>query len=92
MVLRLSLEHLLGNSYINYSWIWRYCSSDSSGQFFASIIMILGYSIIAVPTGLISVELSKISLNTQSCRSCSLDEHEDDAIFCKLCGEELNLF
>ena len=60
------------------------------GQFFASIIMILGYSIIAVPTGLISVELSKISLNTQSCRSCSLDEHEDDAIFCKLCGEELN--
>ena len=60
------------------------------GQFFASIIMILGYSIIAVPTGLISVELSKISLNTQSCRSCSLDEHEDDAVFCKLCGEELN--
>ena len=60
------------------------------GQFFASIIMILGYSIIAVPTGLISVELSKISLNTQSCRSCSLDEHEDDAVFCKICGEELN--
>ena len=60
------------------------------GQFFASIIMILGYSIIAVPTGLISVELSKISLNTQACRSCSLDEHEDDAVFCKICGEELN--
>ena len=60
------------------------------GQFFASIIMILGYSIIAVPTGLISVELSKISFNTKSCRSCSLDEHEDDAVFCKLCGEELN--
>ena len=59
------------------------------GQFFASIIMILGYSIIAVPTGLISVELSKISFNTKSCRSCSLDEHEDDAVFCKLCGEEL---
>ena len=35
----------------------------SLGQFFASIIMILGYSIIAVPTGLISVELSKTSLN-----------------------------
>ena len=60
------------------------------GQFFASMIMILGYSIIAVPTGLISVELSKISLNTQACRSCSLDEHEDDAVFCKICGEELN--
>lgn len=60
------------------------------GQFFASIIMILGYSIIAVPTGLISVELSRTSLNTQSCRSCSLDDHEDDAKYCKICGDELN--
>ena len=60
------------------------------GQFFASIIMIFGYSIIAVPTGMISVELSKTSLNTQNCSSCSLDNHEDDAIFCKKCGEELN--
>ena len=60
------------------------------GQFFASIIMILGYSIIAVPTGMISVELSKTSLNTQYCSACSLDSHEDDAIFCKKCGEELN--
>ena len=53
------------------------------GQFFASIIMILGYSIIAVPTGMISVELSKTSLNTQYCSACSFDNHEDDAIFCK---------
>jgi voltage-gated potassium channel len=60
------------------------------GQFFASIIMILGYSIIAVPTGMISVELSKTSLNTQYCSACSFDNHEDDAIFCKKCGEELN--
>ena len=60
------------------------------GQFFASIIMILGYAIIAVPTGLISVELSKMSLNTQSCPSCSSDSHDDNALFCKICGEELN--
>ena len=55
------------------------------GQFFASIIMILGYSIIAVPTGMISVELSKTSLNTQYCSACSFDNHEDDAFFCKKC-------
>ena len=60
------------------------------GQFFASIIMILGYAIIAVPTGLISVELSKVSLNTQACSSCSYDNHDDDALFCKKCGAELN--
>ena len=60
------------------------------GQFFASIIMILGYAIIAVPTGMISVELSKSSSNTQSCQSCADDTHEDKALFCKSCGEELN--
>ena len=60
------------------------------GQFFASIIMILGYAIIAVPTGLISVELSKMSLNTQSCPACAQDGHDDNALFCKTCGEELN--
>tara|TARA_B100001287_G_scaffold205581_1_gene174676 strand:- start:1408 stop:2211 length:804 start_codon:yes stop_codon:yes gene_type:complete len=60
------------------------------GQFFASIIMILGYAIIAVPTGLISVELSKLSLNTQSCPACAQDGHDDNALFCKSCGEELN--
>lgn len=60
------------------------------GQFFASIIMILGYAIIAVPTGMISVELSKLSLNTQSCPACAQDGHDDNALFCKTCGEELN--
>tara|TARA_B100000963_G_scaffold285085_1_gene253973 strand:- start:509 stop:1321 length:813 start_codon:yes stop_codon:yes gene_type:complete len=64
--------------------------SSPVGQFFASIIMILGYAIIAVPTGLISVELSKLNLNTQSCPACSLDGHDDNAIYCKSCGEELN--
>ena len=60
------------------------------GQFFASIIMILGYAIIAVPTGMISVELAKSASNTQSCQSCADDTHEDNALFCKSCGEELN--
>ena len=62
------------------------------GQFFASIIMILGYAIIAVPTGLISVELSRAeNSNTQSCPSCSKEGHDDNAKFCKYCGADLGL-
>ena len=61
------------------------------GQFFASIIMILGYAIIAVPIGMISVKLARFStINTQSCPSCSKEGHENNATFCKFCGEELN--
>lgn len=61
------------------------------GQFFASIIMILGYAIIAVPTGMISVELALAEkMNTQSCPACSQEGHENNAKFCKHCGEELN--
>ncbi len=61
------------------------------GQFFASIIMIMGYAIIAVPTGMISVELAKSeNINTQSCPSCSREGHDDNAIHCKHCGAKLN--
>jgi len=61
------------------------------GQFFASIIMILGYAIIAVPTGMISVELAlSEKMNTQSCPSCSAEGHENNSKHCKDCGAELN--
>ena len=61
------------------------------GQFFASIIMILGYAIIAVPTGIVSVELAlSEKMNTQSCPSCSAEGHENNAKHCKHCGAELN--
>ena len=61
------------------------------GQFFASIIMILGYAIIAVPTGMISVELARAEkMNTQSCPSCAKEGHDNNATFCKYCGAELN--
>lgn len=62
------------------------------GQLLAAFIMILGYSIIAVPTGIVTVELSQASLKknaTQSCRSCSAEGHDSDAEFCKYCGAEL---
>ncbi len=63
------------------------------GQFIASIIMILGYAIIAIPTGIVSVEYNKhknIDTNTQSCPHCVATDHHDDAEFCYNCGEKLN--
>lgn len=66
------------------------------GQFIASIIMVLGYSIIAIPTGIVSSEMTKanrdqIQTNTQSCVNCLEEKHRDDAKFCHSCGEELNV-
>ena len=62
------------------------------GQAVASLVMILGYAIIAVPTGIITSEIVRndvTSSNTQSCPSCSREGHDDDAEFCKYCGEKL---
>jgi len=63
----------------------------SIGQILAAFIMILGYSIIAVPTGIVTVELSQVSSKklTRSCRACSAEGHDNDARFCKFCGAEL---
>jgi len=63
------------------------------GQFIASIVMILGYAIIAIPTGVVASEMTKsehIHTNTQSCPSCSAEGHYDDAEFCFECGEKLH--
>lgn len=67
------------------------------GQFLASMIMIMGYAIIAVPTGIVSAEAIEAAkkqtdnhTNTQVCRYCADDDHDDDAHYCKTCGEELN--
>ncbi|WP_103864630.1 ion transporter [Aquimarina sp. I32.4] len=64
------------------------------GQFIAAIIMVMGYGIIAVPTGIVSAEytqhqINKVHLNTQSCSNCNEDEHSDSAKFCHKCGEHL---
>jgi len=66
--------------------------STFMGQTLASIIMVTGYSIIAVPTGMVTAELIKLGskkLNTQVCSYCNKGNHEDDAKFCKYCGTEL---
>ncbi|MBU0488552.1 MAG: ion transporter [Bacteroidetes bacterium] len=62
------------------------------GQFLASILMITGYAIIAVPTGLITAEIAlrkAVSSNTNVCENCHCSEHDDGAKFCKLCGSAL---
>jgi voltage-gated potassium channel len=60
------------------------------GQFIASLIMILGYAIIAVPTGIVSAELVKANqINKRHCKSCNEVNHEQDAVYCKKCGKKL---
>ena len=62
------------------------------GQFLSSIVMILGYAIIAVPTGIVTASLlrKRENNNTQVCSKCMFDKHDDDAQFCKKCGTGLN--
>jgi voltage-gated potassium channel len=62
------------------------------GQFFASVIMIMGYSIIAVPTGIVTVEMSDVFGRRRSgiiCSGCTSENHEKDAIYCKYCGTRI---
>ena len=75
------------------------------GQFIATVIMIMGYGIIAVPTGIVSAEYSQDGkdddeknvespnyrhVNTQVCQNCLAKKHQDDASFCHKCGYSLN--
>ena len=62
------------------------------GQFLSAAVMLLGYAIIAVPTGIVTGELitASRSTNTEACRYCGAEGHDDDAVFCKYCGEKLN--
>ena len=62
------------------------------GQIFASIVMIMGYAIIAVPTGIVSVEMADATrkTSTQICDNCLKEGHDADAIYCKFCGTSLN--
>lgn len=65
------------------------------GQFLSAILMITGYAIIAVPTGIISVEIAqahnkmKKGISTQACQTCGKEGHEPDAVYCKFCGARI---
>ncbi|MDP5043583.1 MAG: ion transporter, partial [Leeuwenhoekiella sp.] len=70
------------------------------GQFIAMVIMVLGYGIIAVPTGIVSAEMAKkdtvepdqkgLRLNTQVCHNCGARKHQDEAQYCHKCGSSLH--
>jgi voltage-gated potassium channel len=62
------------------------------GQFLASVLMILGYGVLAVPTGIVSVELANAArhtLNPETCPACGVEGHDADATYCKHCGTKL---
>ena len=60
------------------------------GKTLASLVMVIGYGIIAVPTGIVTVEISqavkKASSSTQACPACGAEGHDTDAAYCKYCG------
>ena len=60
------------------------------GQILSSFLMIIGYGVIAVPTGIISAEMVK-SENAKKCASCYYPNIDDEAIYCGKCGNELDL-
>lgn len=61
------------------------------GQALASLVMIIGYGIIAVPTGIVTAEMTRASrqVSGQACRRCAAEGHDPDAAFCRICGEKL---
>ena len=65
----------------------------SLGKFIASIMMFIGYGIIAVPTGIVTTEMAYAAKNKphghETCPGCGREGHDKDAIFCKFCGSIL---
>jgi len=62
------------------------------GKTLAAFVMIMGYGIIAVPTGIVTAELTSmsfVSTSTQACPECSAEGHDTDATHCKYCGSQL---
>jgi voltage-gated potassium channel len=61
------------------------------GRVLASMLMIVGYGIIAVPTGIVSIEYARASALglARRCSACGLERHDQDALFCKRCGTRL---
>jgi voltage-gated potassium channel len=93
-----------GFSSIPRSWYWAIVTMTTVGygditphttlgQFVSSIIMLAGYGILAVPTGIVSAELAfrrSKSISVRACASCSAEGHEPSAKYCYECGEPLD--
>lgn len=64
----------------------------TAGKFVSTIVILLGYSLIIVPTGFVSAEIvesKRKAKPAKSCGTCTTDGHDVDATFCKYCGEKL---
>ena len=63
------------------------------GQSLAVLLMLTGYGIIAVPTGIVTAELARAAtaapVSSQACPGCGLGAHEHDAVYCRKCGTKL---
>jgi voltage-gated potassium channel len=64
------------------------------GKMLASVLMIMGYGVIAVPTGIVGVELAQVSkvnltTKTKACTQCTCETHDQDAKYCKKCGAKI---
>jgi voltage-gated potassium channel len=62
------------------------------GQSIAAVIMLIGFTIIAVPTGIVASEMTRAKrggINTQVCLECAAEGHDTDARHCKMCGAAL---
>ena len=69
--------------------------STPMGRIFASIMMLLGWGVLAVPTGIVGAELSrnvgtKARLKGVECEACGLERHEEDSRYCRRCGTRLD--
>ena len=63
------------------------------GKLLASLVMLLGYGVIAVPTGIVTAELTKDIIRYKSdklCIACGAVGHDSDAVYCKICGKSLD--
>jgi voltage-gated potassium channel len=61
------------------------------GRILASLLMTIGYGIIAVPTGIVTFEYARASVAgaSRTCSACGLSPHDPDALYCKRCGGPL---
>ncbi len=67
-----------------------------AGRMISALGMLMGYAIIAVPTGIITAELASemqsaktLARNSRNCKTCGVSGHEPDAHYCAYCGEHL---
>ncbi len=66
------------------------------GRFTASCMMLMGWGILAVPTGIVTAEMAARRMarpvTTRTCPDCLSEDHEADARFCKHCGKPLSAY